>query len=80
MVTCSSSSYRRRTKRSLGHWRSPGYVTWSSCTPPVRLETTRRRHRVTHKRQGELSALPGVQRINSTLVLKHVVDERPLPA
>jgi hypothetical protein len=33
-----------------------------------------------HKRQGELSALPGVQRINSTLVLKHVVDERPLPA
>jgi DNA-binding Lrp family transcriptional regulator len=28
----------------------------------------------------ELSALPGVQRLNSTLVMKHVVDERPLPA
>ena len=27
-----------------------------------------------------LSALPGVQRLNSTLVMKHVVDERPLPA
>jgi DNA-binding Lrp family transcriptional regulator len=27
----------------------------------------------------ELSALPGVQRLNSTLVMKHVVDERPLP-
>ncbi|MEU8344626.1 DNA-binding transcriptional regulator, Lrp family [Actinomadura meyerae] len=26
-----------------------------------------------------LSALPGVQRLNSTLVMKHVVDERPLP-
>jgi DNA-binding Lrp family transcriptional regulator len=28
----------------------------------------------------ELSTLPGVQRLNSTLVMKHVVDERPLPA
>lgn len=27
-----------------------------------------------------LSALPGVQRLNSTLVMKHVVDDRPLPA
>lgn len=27
-----------------------------------------------------LSALPGVQRLNSTLVMKRVVDERPLPA
>ena len=27
----------------------------------------------------ELSALPGVQRLNSTLVMKHLVDERPLP-
>ncbi|HEY1479970.1 MAG TPA: Lrp/AsnC family transcriptional regulator [Gaiellales bacterium] len=27
----------------------------------------------------ELSTLPGVQRLNSTLVMKHVVDERPLP-
>jgi DNA-binding Lrp family transcriptional regulator len=27
----------------------------------------------------ELSALPGVLRLNSTLVMKHVVDERPLP-
>jgi DNA-binding Lrp family transcriptional regulator len=27
----------------------------------------------------ELSALPGVQRLNSTLIMKHVVDERPLP-
>ena len=26
-----------------------------------------------------LAALPGVQRLNSTLVMKHVVDERPLP-
>jgi DNA-binding Lrp family transcriptional regulator len=26
-----------------------------------------------------LSALPGVQRLNSTLVMKHVVNERPLP-
>ncbi|WP_243716850.1 Lrp/AsnC family transcriptional regulator [Actinomadura darangshiensis] len=26
-----------------------------------------------------LSALPGVQRLNSTLVMKHVVDHRPLP-
>jgi DNA-binding Lrp family transcriptional regulator len=26
-----------------------------------------------------LSALPGVQRLNSTLVMKQVVDERPLP-
>jgi DNA-binding Lrp family transcriptional regulator len=26
-----------------------------------------------------LSALPGVQRLNSTLVMKHVVDERPFP-
>ena len=28
----------------------------------------------------ELSTLPGVQRLNSTLVMKHVVDERPWPA
>lgn len=27
-----------------------------------------------------LSALPGVQRLNSTLVMKQVVDNRPLPA
>ena len=27
-----------------------------------------------------LSALPGVQRLNSTLVTKHVVSDRPLPA
>ncbi|TAM70075.1 MAG: Lrp/AsnC family transcriptional regulator [Microbacteriaceae bacterium] len=27
-----------------------------------------------------LSTLPGVQRLNSTLVMKRVVDERPLPA
>lgn len=27
-----------------------------------------------------LSALPGVQRLNSTLVMKHVVNDRPLPA
>jgi DNA-binding Lrp family transcriptional regulator len=27
----------------------------------------------------ELSTLPGVQRLNSTLVMKHVVDEQPLP-
>jgi DNA-binding Lrp family transcriptional regulator len=27
-----------------------------------------------------LSALPGVQRLNSTLVMKHVVNERALPA
>ena len=27
-----------------------------------------------------LSALPGVQRLNSTLVMKQVVDGRPLPA
>jgi DNA-binding Lrp family transcriptional regulator len=27
----------------------------------------------------ELSTLPGVQRLNSTLVMKHVVDERPWP-
>jgi len=27
-----------------------------------------------------LSALPGVQRLNSTLVMKHVVSDRPLPA
>jgi len=26
-----------------------------------------------------LSALPGVQRLNSTLVMKQVVDDRPLP-
>ncbi|WP_214106562.1 Lrp/AsnC family transcriptional regulator [Acrocarpospora catenulata] len=26
-----------------------------------------------------LSALPGVQRLNSTLVMKHVVSDRPLP-
>jgi DNA-binding Lrp family transcriptional regulator len=28
----------------------------------------------------ELSALPGIQRLNSTLIMKQVVDERPLPA
>jgi DNA-binding Lrp family transcriptional regulator len=28
----------------------------------------------------ELSALPGVQRLTSTLVMKHVVSDRPLPA
>ncbi|HEY1174880.1 MAG TPA: Lrp/AsnC family transcriptional regulator [Phytomonospora sp.] len=27
-----------------------------------------------------LAALPGVQRLNSTLVMKQVVDDRPLPA
>lgn len=27
-----------------------------------------------------LAALPGVQRLNSTLVMKHVVNDRPLPA
>jgi DNA-binding Lrp family transcriptional regulator len=27
-----------------------------------------------------LSALPGVQRLNSTLIMKHVVDDRPWPA
>jgi DNA-binding Lrp family transcriptional regulator len=27
-----------------------------------------------------LSALPGVQRLNSTLVMKRVVDDRPFPA
>ena len=27
-----------------------------------------------------LSALPGVQRLNSTLVMRRVVDDRPLPA
>ena len=26
-----------------------------------------------------LTALPGVQRLNSTLVMKHVVSDRPLP-
>lgn len=26
-----------------------------------------------------LSALPGVQRLNSTLVMKHVVNDRPMP-
>jgi DNA-binding Lrp family transcriptional regulator len=26
-----------------------------------------------------LAALPGIQRLNSTLVMKHVVDDRPLP-
>lgn len=26
-----------------------------------------------------LSALPGIQRLNSTLVMKHVVNDRPLP-
>ncbi|MBD2895697.1 MULTISPECIES: Lrp/AsnC family transcriptional regulator [Actinomadura] len=26
-----------------------------------------------------LSALPGVQRLNSTLVMKHIVNDRPLP-
>ncbi|WP_416974196.1 Lrp/AsnC family transcriptional regulator [Streptomyces sp. 4F14] len=26
-----------------------------------------------------LATLPGVQRLNSTLVMKHVVDDRPLP-
>ena len=28
----------------------------------------------------KLSALPGVQRLTSTLVMKHVVSDRPLPA
>ncbi|MBA0053602.1 Lrp/AsnC family transcriptional regulator [Streptomyces sp. AJS327] len=28
----------------------------------------------------ELARLPGVQRLTSTLVMKHVVDDRPLPA
>lgn len=28
----------------------------------------------------ELATLPGVQRLSSTLVMKHVVHERPLPA
>jgi DNA-binding Lrp family transcriptional regulator len=27
-----------------------------------------------------LAALPGIQRLNSTLVMKHVVNDRPLPA
>ncbi|WP_369193893.1 Lrp/AsnC family transcriptional regulator [Streptomyces djakartensis] len=27
----------------------------------------------------QLARLPGVQRLNSTLVMKHVVDDRPLP-
>ncbi|MGA5206306.1 Lrp/AsnC family transcriptional regulator [Streptomyces variegatus] len=27
----------------------------------------------------QLARLPGVQRLNSTLVMKHIVDERPLP-
>jgi DNA-binding Lrp family transcriptional regulator len=27
----------------------------------------------------QLAALPGVQRLNSTLVMKHVVSDRPLP-
>jgi hypothetical protein len=27
-----------------------------------------------------LAALPGVQRLNSTLVMKQVVNDRPLPA
>ena len=27
----------------------------------------------------ELSTLPGVQRLNSTLIMKHVVDARALP-
>jgi DNA-binding Lrp family transcriptional regulator len=27
-----------------------------------------------------LATLPGVQRLNSTLVMKHVVQDRPLPA
>jgi len=28
----------------------------------------------------KLSSLPGVQRLTSTLVMKHVVTDRPLPA
>ncbi|MFE3824662.1 Lrp/AsnC family transcriptional regulator [Streptomyces sp. NPDC059092] len=28
----------------------------------------------------QLAGLPGVQRLTSTLVMKHVVDDRPLPA
>jgi DNA-binding Lrp family transcriptional regulator len=28
----------------------------------------------------QLSALPGVRRLSSTLVMKHVVTDRPLPA
>ena len=27
----------------------------------------------------QLARLPGVQRLNSTLVMKHIVDDRPLP-
>jgi len=27
-----------------------------------------------------LAVLPGIQRLNSTLVMKHVVNDRPLPA
>jgi len=27
----------------------------------------------------QLSALPGVQRLNTTLIMRHVVDDRPLP-
>ncbi len=32
-----------------------------------------------HLEDDTLSALPGVQRLNSTLVMKQVVDNRPLP-
>lgn len=28
----------------------------------------------------QLAALPGIQRLNSTLVMKHIVQDRPLPA
>jgi hypothetical protein len=28
---------------------------------------------------GTLAALPGIQRLNSTLVMKHIVTDRPLP-
>jgi DNA-binding Lrp family transcriptional regulator len=33
-----------------------------------------------HLYDDRLSALPGVQRLTSTLVMKHVVTDRPLPA
>jgi DNA-binding Lrp family transcriptional regulator len=32
-----------------------------------------------HLYDHRLARLPGVQRLNSTLVMKHVVDDRPLP-
>jgi DNA-binding Lrp family transcriptional regulator len=33
-----------------------------------------------HLRDEKLAALPGVQRLTSTIVMKRVVDDRPLPA